>query len=141
MTDPLTFEMSLDLDILEPGRVLEAGAREYVRRHSAPTIDEARAHLAGDMAKALAVLVDLRDLTADGAVVVRIETTATDPELPRLPGPPPAPCRPRIRLPDRASRPRAHPRARGGPFPVQAPRVGRGVPPRLRRRGETWAST
>jgi hypothetical protein len=87
MNDPLTFKMSIDVDVLDPGRVLEAGAREYVRRHYAPTIDEARAHLAGDVAKALAVLVDLRDLTADGAVVVRIETIATNPELPRLPGP------------------------------------------------------
>ncbi len=50
------------------------------------------------MAKALTVLVDLRDLTADGAVVVRIEASATPPSSPafparrpRLPAPDPAP--------------------------------------------------
>ncbi|KMO21354.1 hypothetical protein [Methylobacterium platani] len=87
MTDPLTFKMSLDVDLLDPSRVLEAAAIELVRRHHSSTIDAARAHLAGDVGKALTVLVDLHDLTAVGAVVVRIQATAAASAPALLPGP------------------------------------------------------
>ncbi|KMO33054.1 hypothetical protein VQ02_22015 [Methylobacterium variabile] len=87
MADPSSYTMSLDLDVLDPARVLEAAARELVRRHHAPTLDEARAHLAGDVAKVLTVLVDLHDLTAGSAMVVRIQAADAAAAPARLPGP------------------------------------------------------
>ncbi|MCP1556799.1 UNVERIFIED_ORG: hypothetical protein M2438_005301 [Methylobacterium sp. SuP10 SLI 274] len=73
MTDAQSYTMALDLAVQNPVRVLNEAARELVRRRLAAFDHEALALLAGDVPKALAILIELHDLTSAGAVVLHID--------------------------------------------------------------------
>lgn len=83
MTEPLSYAMTLDIAVEEPAPVLEAAARELVRRRHAASADEARALLGGDVGKALTVLIELHDLASAGAVVLQIQSGSAEPILSR----------------------------------------------------------
>ena len=89
MPEPLCFALTLDIAVEEPAPVLEAAARELVRRCHAASLDEGRALLGGDVGKALTVLIELHDLTSAGAVVLQIQSGSPEP-IPTRPGLPPA---------------------------------------------------
>ena len=83
MTEPLSFALTLDISVEDPDPVLEAGARELVRRCHAASLDEGRALLGGDVGKALTVLIELHDLASAGAVVLQIQSGSAEPILSR----------------------------------------------------------
>lgn len=78
MTEPLSYALTLDISAEEPSLLLEAGARELVRRRHATSIDEAGVLLGGDVGKALTVLIDLHDLASAGAVVLQIQSGSAE---------------------------------------------------------------
>lgn len=83
MTEPTSYTMALDISVQDPSPVLEAAARELVRRRHADSVDAARALLAGDVPRALTVLIELHDLTSAGAVVLQIQSGSSEPVLSR----------------------------------------------------------
>lgn len=90
MPEPLCFALTLDIAVEEPAPVLEAAARELVRRRHAASTDEAQALLGGDVGKALTVLIELHDLTSAGAVVLQIQSGSAEPIPTRAALPPAA---------------------------------------------------
>lgn len=81
MTEPLTYALTLDISVEEPSPVLDAAARELVRRRHAASVEEAQAQLAGDVGKALTVLIELHDLASAGALVLQIQSAPNEPIL------------------------------------------------------------
>lgn len=81
MTESLSYTLALHLTVQEPARVLEAAARKIFRHRLATSVDAARALLAGDVPKALTVLIELHDLASAGAVVLQIQSGSSEPIL------------------------------------------------------------
>ena len=82
MIDPLSYTLALDISVQDPSRVIEAAARKIFRHRHAATVVDARTRLAGDVPKALAVLINLHELASAGAVVLQIRSGSGESILP-----------------------------------------------------------
>jgi hypothetical protein len=81
MTDPLAFTLALNISVQYLAPVIEAAARKIFRRRHNASVVEARILLAGDVPKALAVLIALDELASATAMVLWIQSGSGDPVL------------------------------------------------------------
>ncbi|GAA0241363.1 hypothetical protein LNAOJCKE_4941 [Methylorubrum aminovorans] len=80
MTQASHFTMTLDLAVQDPSAVLEAAATHLTRTGTLASVEAARAHLAGDVPKALAALIGLRNLAWAGGTATKIDCTPSEAE-------------------------------------------------------------
>ncbi|MFJ7440857.1 hypothetical protein ACIQW5_24755 [Methylorubrum thiocyanatum] len=74
------FTMTLDLAVQDPSAVLEAAAAHLTRTGTLASVEAACTHLVGDVPKALAALIGLRNLAWAGVLATKIDCTPSEAE-------------------------------------------------------------